>query len=395
LVTQHCPPTPNQATKEPFHIPVGFALVAPNGRVTDEQTLIVDQPEHRFTFSAKERPVVSLLRDFSAPIKLVFDQSKQDLAHLVKYDNNGFVRFEAIQRMALNLLLPAIRNEEFDVQDLNVLIDTFKHVLENPPPDQAMLAELLSLPSESYLVDSLATDVDPIKVSSIRKKLMQALAKALSENLLEHYQRCAPVGNFSLDSTAMARRALRNKTLAWLMFTDSPESLELTLKHFAEANTMTEQQAALACLVFQGGQKSQEAVESFYQQWKNEPLVLDKWFAIQASSPSQNSVELVKGLLEHSAFSIKNPNKVRSLLGAFSSNLSGFHSPGGHQLLASQIILLNDINPQVAARLVGSFNNWRMFKAPVQESMRAELERISAIPNLTTDISEIVGKALA
>lgn len=178
------------------------------------------------------------------------------------------------------------------------------------------------------------------------------------------------------------------------MYTGTEEALKLGITQFTDATTMTEQQAALGSLVLRGGPDSSQAVDEFYQQWQQDPLVLDKWFAIQASSPGQATVERVKALLEHPAFSIRNPNKVRSLLGAFAANLSGFHSEGGHELLASQIIELNDINPQVAARLVSAFNTWRLFKLEIQTSMREQLQRIYAIPNLSKDISEIVGKAL-
>jgi len=393
-ISQACPPTPGQKTKQPFHIPVSFALISPNGTISHEQTLTVDQLEQTFEFDADKRPVVSFLRDFSAPIKLVFDQTEQELAHLVKHDNNGFVRFEAIQRMVLNLLLPAIKGGELDEDGLGVLVDTLRYVLENPPKDQAMLAELLSLPSESYLVDSIGNNVDPLQVSVQRNHLMQTLSQALESSLLSHYRNCAPAEAFSLDSKAMARRALRNKTLAWLMYTGTEEALKLGITQFTDATTMTEQQAALGSLVLRGGPDSSQAVDEFYQQWQQDPLVLDKWFAIQASSPGQATVERVKALLEHPAFSIRNPNKVRSLLGAFAANLSGFHSEGGHELLASQIIELNDINPQVAARLVSAFNTWRLFKLEIQTSIREQLQRIYAIPNLSKDISEIVGKAL-
>ena len=394
-VDQECPPTPNQNNKQPFHIPVSFALISPEGVISDEQTLIVDQQTQTFEFHAEQPPVVSFLRDFSAPVKLVFRQTEAELAHLVKYDNNGFVRFEAIQRMALNLLLPAIKTGEFDDTGLMVLVDTLRYLLDNPPADQAMLAELLTLPSESYLADSIGQNVDPLQVSLKRNHLMQTLSLALESSLLAHYHRCEPTKEFSLSSKAMARRALRNKTLAWLMYIGSEEVITLGVTQFANATTMTEQQAALGSLVMQGGDHASKAVKDFYEQWQKDPLVLDKWFAIQASAPGRETVKRVRTLLEHPAFSIRNPNKVRSLLGAFAANLSGFHSPGGHELLASQIIELNDINPQVAARIVSAFNTWRLFKVDVQNSMREQLERIYAIPNLSKDISEIVGKALA
>ncbi len=394
-ISQSCPPTPTQATKQPFHIPLAVALISAEGEITNEQTLILDQANKVFEFKVQQRPIVSFLRDFSAPIKVEFDQSKEELAHLVKYDNNGFVRFEAIQKMCLNLLLPSIKGADFDSEDLNALTETLRYVLRNPPVDQAMLAELLSVPSESYLVDSLGNDVDPNAVSNKRKQLMQYLSVALQSELLEHFEQTSTSESFSLDAKAMSKRALHNKTLGWLMYTDSSSVVDLARSHFENAKNMTDQQAALVSLVMHGGAHAQKALTSFYEQWQGNSLVLDKWFAIQASADSDDVVNAVQALLSHPAFSLTNPNKVRSLLGAFAANLNAFHGAGGHQLLADQVIALNKINPQVGARLVSAFNSWRLFKKDIQESMQAQLERIQATPDLSKDISEIVGKALA
>ena len=394
-VQQHCPPTPNQTDKAPFHIPLKMALIDGDGTVGEEITLNLNKAHQQFDFDCASQPVVSMLRGFSAPVKLAFDQSEQELAHLVKHDNDGFVRFEAIQRLALNVLLPACRGESQSSDATEALIESVRFVCDNPPQDQAVLAELLSLPSPSYLIEVLGQDVDPNRVCDERDTLLATLVETLTPQLFETYQRCEPTLTFSITPDAMARRALRNKALSWLCSGGSKDALDLAFMQFQSADNMTERLAALTALVHQQDHRAADCLAQFYDAWQHNPLVLDKWFAIQAMLPSGTVIEHMASLLNSPAFSIKNPNKVRSLLGGFASNVRGFHAEGGHELLAHYVIQLNDINPQVGARLVGAFNNWRLFVPSVAESMRASLARIAATPNLSKNISEIVHKALA
>ena len=394
-ITQSCPSTPNQATKQPFQIPLKLAFVNKNGEVSAEKSIELTDTKHSFEFALDYEPTVSMLRDFSAPIKLVFEQSDAELAHLAKHDNNGFVRFEAIQRMALNILLPACREQQTEPKQRDVLVNTLEYILANPPTDQAMMAELLTLPSQSNLVEQLGSNVDPEKICSVHQELSKHLADTLKPHFEALYLSLSSSSRFSIDSESMARRALRNKVLHWLAATGQADSLDHAYKQYTSANNMTERMAALVALVHNDDDRSDQALNSFYKQWQNDSLVMDKWFGIQAMQPSVATVKQVQALLSHPGFSIKNPNKVRSLLGAFAGNLNAFHADGGYELLADQIILLNGINPQVGSRLAGAYNNWRSFVPKVQKAMKNQLERISQTPGLSKNISEIVNKALA
>ncbi|MEO0367240.1 MAG: aminopeptidase N [Pseudomonadota bacterium] len=397
-LSQSCPPTPGQPSKDCFQIPVAMALVDQSGQISHEQTLELTESEQQWTFTdTSEDTVVSLMRDFSAPINLEFKQTDQELAHLVRYETNGFIRFESLQRMALDILLPSIREGSLADGIEISLLSSLKSLLSLRPDDLAILAEMLALPSEAFLVEALKQDVDPILVCKIRAELLQRLATQLEPELAQTVRDYPVAENFELTSEVMAQRALRNRALFWLCAVPNSDGFNLAHRQFLQANNMTDQQAALMALVHHGAEQSTVALESFYEQWCGDALVLDKWFAMQASAPAQSSLALVESLLEHPAFSIKNPNKVRSLLGAFGGNLTAFHHPSGrgYRLLANQILRLNELNPQVAARLVGIFNNWRVFDTPFKDQLKAELERIADNLNLSKDVAEIVSKALA
>ncbi len=399
-IDQTCPATPGQAHKAPFQIPIQMALFNPQGKKVNEKTLVLTEQHQQFDFNdLAGAPVVSLLRDFSAPIKVYFDQSDAELAHLIKHDDNGFTRFEAMQRLCLNVLLPAIKAEakEINPQTYDNFLQALKGVLDNPPADQAMLAELLSLPPASYVAEQ-CKPINPQSVIELHQTLQERLAKDLQAQLHALYLSVATQDKeFSLDAETMSRRALKNTVLKFLVCCDEERFFQLAEDQYRAADNMTDRLAAFTGLLFSAYPDKTSLIADFYSEWQNDSLVLDKWFALQAMIPELKVLSAVHQLLEHPAFSIANPNKVRSLVGAFTGNMRAFHrSDGaGYELVADIVLKLNSINPQVGARLVGTFNSWRSYAEPYASNMKTQLERINLEQELSKDIREIVSKALA
>lgn len=394
---QSCPATPGQDRKEPFQIPVTLALLDQQGVEARSETLAITQSQQSFDFAGfSEQPTVSLLRDFSAPVNVTFAQSNPELAHLIRYDQNGFARWEAGQRLSLNLILPAIQSGKLNEDSYQQLCHTWALLIDNAPHDKAILAEMLSLPPASYIAEQ-SKPIDPLRVYAIRQTVILKLASDLRSRFLTLYQDNNQREAFSLSAQAVAERSLKNTALDYLVASEQPQYYQLAYEQYHAAHNMTDRLAAFGALVHSNYEQVDELVEHFFARWHNDTLVLDKWFAMQATVPRAATIASVQALLRHKSFSINNPNKVRSLIGAFTSNMPGFHQANGagYRLLADRIIELNAINPQIAARLVNNFNHWRAYEAPYTDMMKAELERIGAEPELATDVREIVSKALA
>ena len=400
-LTQSCPDTPGQLNKQPFHIPIKLALLDENGQEQEEVQLDFTEVEQTFEFDEFQAPpVVSFLRDFSASIMVEFEQSNAELAHLIKYDNNGFARWEAVQRLSLNIIIPTIKSdkplpESFDEEGYKQLKDALLGLIDDAPSDKAMLAEMLSLPTANYITE-LVKPIDPIKVFAVRQQLYHRLAQDLQTQMLELYDENHNQESFSLDAEAKAKRSLKNIALAYLVDCKKSAYYQLAVDQYHNASNMTDRLAAFVTLMHSNYSGVEDVIEDFYRQWHGDTLVLDKWFAIQATMPKKSTLSAVVLLLEHKSFSINNPNKVRSLIGAFCSNLSAFHQVdgAGYEFLADRILELNTINPQVAARLVSVFNNWRSFASPNKELMQTQLQRINESNDLKRDVREIVSKAL-
>ena len=396
VLEQSCPPTPGQASKEPFQIPISIVLFNPAGEKLLETTLSLTEQQQTFEFDGyAERPILSILRDFSAPIKLEFAQSDADLATLIKVDDNGFARWEAMQRLSLNLLLPTIESGKLDANAYQNLLNAIRDLIESQPQDKAVFAEMLSLPSSSYMAE-LCSPIDPVRIQFARKLCIKQLAEDLRSEFYELYVSNNQRREFSLDSSAMAERSLKNQALAYLTATEQQPYYVLASEQYRSANNMTDRIAAFAALLHSEYEERQSIIDDFYKQWQDNILVLDKWFSIQAQAPRADVLNDVRTLLEHAAFSINNPNKVRSLIGAFTTNLSGFHNSdgSGYEFLADRIIELNSVNPQVAARLSATFNSWKSYAQPYSNKMQEQLQRIDQTPNLVKDVKEIVSKAL-
>ncbi len=406
-ISQSCPATPGQETKEPYHIPVAIGLldsqgkdvVFSNGETT--QVLELRDAAQTFEFSGiAERPVPSLLRSFSAPVKLNYPYTRENLTFLMSHDSDGFNRWEAAQKLGVDILQSLIKDHQNNKKLLldNELGEAFKVVLSDESLDKAMVAKVLTLPSEAYLSE-LAEEIDVDAIHQVREFVRQQLAIQLEDQLLSTYRVCTSDDEYSPDATSIARRALRNVCLGYLLVTGKQDYLELALAQFHEENNMTDSQAALNIVVHSGYQKAAEVIlEQFYQRWSHEPLVVNQWLSVQASNPQAGTLSQVKALMQHSAFNMRNPNKVRSLIAGFCAlNPVNFHAvdASGYTFLADQVIVLNNLNPQIASRLVTPLTRWKRYSPARQQMMRAELQRIMASGELSRDVFEVVSKSLA
>ncbi len=413
---QSCPPTPGQPNKEPFVIPVALGLLDANGaeialRLQGEdaasdttRVLAVNEAEQTFTFAdVPERPLPSLLRGFSAPVKLEFPYSRDQLMFLMQHDSDGFNRWEAGQQLSVQVLQELIgqyqRGEPLAMDER--LTEALRSLLQNETLDAAMVAEMLSLPSEAYLTEiSEVADVDAIHAA--REFARRELGNRLFEPLYQRYMTNREVSRqtaYEASAEHFARRALQNIALAYLMFSERSDILSLCLDQFDNADNMTERLSALASLInspFE--EKRAKALETFAEHFKDNPLVMDQWFSVQAASPLPGGLERVQALMLHPAFTLKNPNKVRALIGAFANqNLVNFHRAdgSGYRFLADQVITLNALNPQIASRLLAPLTRWRKYDSTRQALMKGELERILASGELSSDVYEVVSKSLA
>ncbi|NUB13891.1 aminopeptidase N [Azospirillum brasilense] len=410
-VRQTVPPTPGQPVKEPMHIPLVMGLLGPDGadlplRLTGEaepagtsRILHITEAEQAFTFvDVPARPVPSLLRGFSAPVKLRADLTDGDLTFLMANDSDAFNRWEAGQTLATRLLLSLVADRQAgrELALPQSFIDAVGAVLKDADQDPAFAAQALVLPTESYLGTQMEV-IDPDAIHAVREFARRRLAEALRPGWLETYRRNAGNEPFSVDAAAIGRRALKNLCLAYLMALEDEEALGLCLGQYRGAQAMTEVMAALQFLSNSNAPERDEAIASFYERWKGEALVVDKWFGVQATSHRPDALERVTELLSHPAFEIRNPNKVYALIGGFAGgNPVRFHdaSGAGYRFLADQVLRLDPMNPQVAARMVGPFSRLRRYDATRRALMKAELERIVATPGLSPDVFEVASKSL-
>ncbi len=413
---QSCPPTPGQSEKLAFVIPVSLGLLDGQGneidlRLQDEESsvgttrvLAVDQPEQTFTFvDVPEQPLPSLLRGFSAPVKLDFPYSRDQLMFLMQHDSDGFNRWEAGQQLSVQVLQEMIgqhqRGEALQLDQR--LVAALRSQLEDGSLDQAMVAEMLSLPSEAYLTEiSDVADVDAIHAA--RDFARQSIATALFDLFWKRYQANREVSRqtpYIAEAGHFARRALQNIALSYLMLSGKPEVVAACVEQFEQADNMTERLTALAVLVNSGFEAERDkALVSFAEDFKDNPLVMDQWFSVQAGNTQPGGLERIQHLMQHPAFTLKNPNKVRALIGAFANqNLVNFHRAdgAGYRFLADQVIVLNKLNPQIASRLLAPLTRWRKYDVGRQGLMKTELERFLASGELSSDVYEVVSKSLA
>ncbi len=408
-ITQQTPPTPGQPYKEPLHIPFALGLLDANGQdlplrrkgegeaaALGTRMLELREGVERLVFlDIPERPVPSLLRGFSAPVQVRYQYSDEELMFLMARDNDGFNRWHAAQTLDQRILLQMVAEPDTPVP--SGFIRAFGHALESRGTDGALLAEILTLPSESYLADQMQiVDVDGIHRA--REALKTSIASELHDELLEAVEENKERGRYEPTPEAIGRRSLKNLCLGYLMQGDDPQARALCRDQFAADRNMTDAFAALRLLVDDGGASGEEALSGFYRHWKNDQLVLDKWFVIQATGKRQDTLGRVSRLLSHPDYSNTNPNRVRSLVGAFCmGNPVRFHAAdgAGYRFLADRVLELDPINPQIAARLLQAMVRWRRFDAGRQGLMCALLERILEVESLSKDVYEVASKSLS
>ena len=411
-LSQSCPPTPGQETKQPLHIPVAVGLVDGAGRdmplrlVGEERAdepltrlLELTEPVQTFRFAGiAERPTPSILRGFSAPVIVEQALSEEDRLHLMAHDGDPFNRWQAAQDIALDLLLRMVRAMQRGNEQPGdpAFVAALGRTLADETLDPAFAAEMLALPGEDVIADRMDV-VDVEAVHAARKLLVRSVAEGLREPLMEAYRRYLENSADPTDTAAAGRRALKNRALAYLMETGEPEIGDLCLRQYEEAATMTDSIAALTQLAHRDSLHRRRALADFRQKWAGDKLVLDKWFAVQASSPRADTLARVRELMRDSAFTLHNPNKVRALIGAFATtNPLRFHAAdgSGYEFLADRVLELDPTNPHVAARLLNPLGRWRRHDEARQALMKAQLQRILDHDGLSKDCFEIARKSL-
>ncbi len=410
-IKQTCPATPGQPTKEPFHLPIAIGLLDSQGNELPLQldgetkatgtsrVLELSQAEQDYRFiNVTQQPLPSLLRGFSAPVKLHSKTSHEELAFLLANDSDAFNRWEAGQRLAGDIILglvTAYRNGKEMVLD-ETFVQAIAKSLESSL-DRALVAQLLTLPSELYLAELMATvDVEGIHLA--REFVRKTLAERLKGAFEKTYKANSDSGAYRFESLSVAKRSLKNLSLSYLMTLNDTASRKLCMHQFETADNMTDSIAALFALANLDCAERIPALASFYEKWRHDPLVLDKWFGLQAMSQLPGTLAEVQALTLHPAFEIKNPNKVYSLIGAFTrSNPVRFHdaSGDGYLFLADKVLQIDAFNPSVAARMLGALSRWRKYDEKRQILMKAQLQRILAQPRLSKDAYEVVSKSLA
>ena len=386
---------PNQT--EPLLIPIKIGLlnVETGADLLPEMLLQFNEMEQIFTFDELESaPIVSMLRGFSAPVNIEMPRSLDELAFLSQHDSDSFNRWDAAQSMAERIILDLVETSNAEVNP--ILLATFETVLNSPIDDLAYFSLSLSLPSENYLAERM-TIVDFEGIHLARECVLKTLAETFQSQFSAIYLANHKDESGDFSSEAIGRRRVKNACLAFLSRVCSAEIHALSQSQFENAKNMTDQMAALVAIVHNNHPAKEACLAQFYAQWENEPLVIDKWFALQASSPAADSFETVQALRSHAAFDMKNPNRVRSLIGAFSqTNPLHFHAENGqgYAFLADAILELNAINPQVASRMVTPLNAWRKVEPSRQTLIKAQLQRIIDTKDISNDVFELASKSL-
>jgi aminopeptidase N len=390
---QRVPPTPGQAEKKPMPIPLRIALFgARSGDKVDEQLVLLEEASKEIAFEGiGERPVLSINRGFSAPVIVETDRSDADLAFLSARDDDPFARYEAMQQLMLGTLRAAIEGR---APDHDAVVDAVRETLADEALDPAFVAEAVLLPSESFVGDQLDL-VDPEKVHRARQALRRDLGAELETMWRSAYAAHA-ANRYEYSPAAKGARRLRTVALSYIDAAGAPDASALARRQFDEADNMTDRQGALGVLVNGDSAEREAVIEAFYARHRHDALVLDKWFTAQALSLRDDTPERVAALAEHPDFTIRNPNRLRALVGAFAANQRALHEPSGrgYRFLADMILAADRINPQTAARLVPPLGRWRRFDAARAAMMRAELERIVATPGLSKDVLEQASKSL-
>jgi len=402
---QETSPTPGQPNKKPLPVPLRIGLLDHDGRTLaferdgealDETVIILDEAKAKVTLTGVDRPpVISALRGFSAPVVLATDAEPKDRYILLAADADLFNRWEAGQALARELILARASGKADEVGEER-FAEAMGRALSDQAADPAFKALLLALPSEPDLA-LVMSPADPAVIHEAREALRSRLAAHLEEALRRLHTGFQEAGEFSPDAAAAGRRALRNAALDMLAANPTARTAELADGHYRGAGNMTDAIGGLTALMLMGGPEYEKALADFYQRWQSEPLVVDKWFALQARDPDESALGRVVGLTAHPAFDSKNPNRLRALVSTFANfNPVRFHDPSGagYRFLADQILATDRFNPMVAARLVDPLGGWRRYKPELGALMRGELQRILDTEGLSKNVFELVSRAL-
>ena len=401
-LTQECPPTSGQQKKELFHIPLKASLlfnnqanISPELREHLSQEVLLELTEKTQSWIVKNitaKPVLSINRNFSAPIILEHDQTEAELLTMSACETDSFNRWEAVQKITQQFILAnRLPNQK--------LLETYRSLLTNAELDPAFKELLFVLPAESYLYEQVES-VDPQKIHWARRAFKTAVANALKPEWESVYRHNASQRSYSPDAKSMGQRALKNYALMMLVESNDSNWFEQAEEQYELANNMTDRFAALQALVAVNAPQAKNALADFYHRFSEDALVVDKWFALQATRPIQKNDSVLKNvrqLMTHSAFKMNNPNRVRSLIHAFCmNNPGGFHLQDGSAYLfwVEQVIALDEINPQVAARLARGLDRWRKFAPNYQKPMKSALQTVASVKQLSPDVREVISKAL-
>ncbi len=424
---QSCPPTPQQPHKQPLVIPLRAALFDQAGRrlgmqlepscdaaqatpppAADEQLLVLTKPQQTFVFTGvRRKPLLSLLRGFSAPVELRQSLSERELALLLAHEDDPFNRWEAGQKLLCKQILAGVARmqarracaedeDESATETDAAYTQSFAAMLDDEAADPALQARILTLPAETYLSE-LVTPIDPAAIFTARRQVQYQLAQALKSKLLARYHQLNQQNDGALNTQQIGIRSLRNACLGCLIALDTPEVHRLAAALLANSSCMTDAMAALSALLNSSYANRHALLDDFYQRWKEEPLVVDKWLALQACVARPETLSRVQALTQHEAFDRANPNKVYALIFGFSyANQFCFHASdgAGYQFARDWVAQLDPLNPQLSAKLAAVFNNWKKYTPQRKAHMRTMLEQIAKLPKLSRDVAEIVGKSL-
>jgi len=411
-VEQTCPSTRESKEKLPFTMPLAVGLLDDQGRTIamDEgpnpttRILVLSEAKQQFVFEKiATQPTVSFLRNFSAPVKVRFEQSEEELSRMMAFDPDPFNRWDAGQKLAMRYLL-----EQIDVyrqgQPITVderLITGLRNLLLDRNSDQAFLAMAMALPSENWIGQQMDV-IDPVAIYSVRQQMRALIARTLRIDMVQCYDGLHSTEPYRYSAHEAGRRSLRNLCLAYLLAPTLEGELEPCLlqrgvNQYRQADNMTDAIAALGCVVNADLDTGKELLADFHAQWHHDPLVIDKWLILQSSCTLPGTLDRVKELTTHPSFTFKNPNKVRSLIATFcATNHAQFHAAdgSGYAFLGDQICILDELNPQIASRMITPLTQWRRYDQGRQQLMRDQLERIGDLPKLSDDVKEIVEKSL-
>lgn len=391
---QTVPPTPGQPEKQPMPLPLRIALFGERSqrKFEEERLVILDGDRCEILFEGiAERPVLSINRGFSAPVVIDSDRSAADLAFLSAHDDDPFARYEAMQQLMVDTLIGAVTAGR---ADHGPVIDAARNALTDPRLDSAFIGETMLLPSEAFIGDQMAV-VDPVAIHTAREALRRDLGEALEDEWRDAYERTR-ANRFELSPQAKGARRLRSIALGFIMASGAEDGPQLALRQFMDADNMTDRQGAFGILANSMTAERDVAVAAFYDRFRDNGLVMDKWFSTQAFSIRPDTLDRVEELIRHPDFTLSNPNRLRSVVGAMSGNQLIFHEAGGrgYRFLADMLLKVDALNPQTAAKLVPPLGRWRRFDEGRAALMKAQLQRLLDAPGLSKDMFEQVSKSL-